>query len=310
MRIAAVTLDYPPHRWIGSEIATHEMLLALAARGHDVRVVAWRVPYGEWEHDGIPVRTGGDAVREELASADVAICHAELGARLRRFTGPKIGITHNARPPTASACREWPWALLAHNSHTAAAQLAPMHTAPHIVVHPPVDWRRWQVDRSGADAITLVNVTGEKGSDTFYELARRRPDRRWLGVIGGWGEPDIRSMPGVEIVPHGVDMRSVYSRTRILLMPSEHESWGRVAVEAMSSGIPVIATDLPGPREAIGAGGVMVELDWWDRYEQVLEELDDPARYAALSTAATARARELDPIPELDQFVTAVEALA
>jgi hypothetical protein len=32
-RVAAVTLDYPPRRWIGSELATHVMLSALSEAG-------------------------------------------------------------------------------------------------------------------------------------------------------------------------------------------------------------------------------------------------------------------------------------
>ena len=308
MKIAAVTLDYPPHRFIGSEMATHAMLRHLAARGHDVTVyTAEGISTFEWE--GVKVEPGWalffDAARDDA----VVVAHAEFGKRIARVPAPLIGITHNARVGMRSALPLAPWSLIVHNAEATAAELADAANAPHIVVHPPVDWRDYDVDRTGADCITLVNVTGEKGSDTFYELAGRMPDRRFLGVLGGWGEPDVRDMPNVELIPATSDMRSVYARTRVLLMPSEHESWGRVAVEAMSSGIPVVATDLPGPREAIGDGGFLVELDWWDRYEQIINMLDDHDAYAERSMAASARARALDPVAELDLFAKRIEAI-
>src|SRR5690606_13075167 len=102
---------------------------------------------------------------------------------------------------------------LVHNSQSNAADLAGCRQSPYTIVHPPVDWRDYQTDRYQADAITLVNVTGEKGSDTFYELAGRMPDHRFLGVVGGWGKPDVRDLPNVELIDHTGDMRAVYART-------------------------------------------------------------------------------------------------
>lgn len=310
MKIVAITIDYPPARWIGSEVGTHELLRVLVDAGHHVTVACPTKRGADWTHDGIAVRPGPKALHEELAGADVVIAHVEMGRFLRRHQGPKIGVTHNGRRNVAESLEAWQWDLLVHNAEATAQDLASSRRCPWIVVHPPVRWKDWQVKRPGADAITLVNVTGEKGSDTFYELARRMPDRNWIGVLGGWGEPDVRDLPGVTIVPHGADMRAVYARTRILLMPSEHESWGRVAVEAMASGIPVLATDLPGPREAIGKGGVLIELDWVDEYQRQIELLDDPKTYEALSRAAAARAKKLDPAKQLEEFVQSVEALA
>ncbi|MFI1769152.1 glycosyltransferase family 4 protein [Streptomyces sp. NPDC020800] len=53
----------------------------------------------------------------------------------------------------------------------------------------------------------------------------------------------------------------VYSRSRVMLMPSLYESWGRVAVEAFASGIPVIAHPTPGLVESLGEAGIFAYRD-------------------------------------------------
>ncbi|MFE4971343.1 glycosyltransferase [Kitasatospora sp. NPDC056651] len=65
----------------------------------------------------------------------------------------------------------------------------------------------------------------------------------------------------MEIIDHvpGHAMRErVYARSRVVLMPSSHESWGRVGVEAFASGIPVIAHPTPGLAECLGHAGIYV----------------------------------------------------
>jgi glycosyltransferase involved in cell wall biosynthesis len=306
VRILAVMLDGPPRRFIGSELATLAALRFLADRGHDVEIRAVQAPNGStWTFDGL--RFVGGRRRLAKETADVVITHVEMFSMLPQKAAPSVAIVHNARESTVAASQRFNWSLVVFNSHATADEFNVR--APSVILHPPVDYRRWQVDRTGAEAITMVNVTWEKGSEVFWECAERMPDHRFIGVVGGWGEPDIRELPNVEIVPHGADMLDVYRRTRVLLMPSEHESWGRVAVEAMSSGAPVVATDLPGVREAVGAGGALVERDWFDEFERQLRRLDDPTVYATISDAASARAVELDPLPELEAFAAAVESL-
>ncbi len=47
------------------------------------------------------------------------------------------------------------------------------------------------------------------------------------------------------------DMRNVYSKARIVVLPSYREGTGRVLLEAAASGIPLVATDVPGCREVV-----------------------------------------------------------
>src|SRR5678815_5651953 len=102
----------------------------------------------------------------------------------------------------------------------------------------------------------------------------------------------------------------VYARTRILLMPSAYETWGRVGVEAMCSGIPVIAHPTPGLTEALGDAGFFDDRDDVDAWAKTVRRLDDPAEYRKASRAAFKRAAELDPTSDLARFADVVEAVA
>ena len=110
----------------------------------------------------------------------------------------------------------------------------------------------------------------------------------------------------------GHDMReAVYSRTKVLLMPSSYESWGRAGVEALASGIPVVAHPTPGLCESLSEAGIFVDLHDVDGYEQVLRKLlSNPAEYRLAVKRAKARSAELDPAPDLAAWCEAVEALA
>jgi glycosyltransferase involved in cell wall biosynthesis len=93
-------------------------------------------------------------------------------------------------------------------------------------------------------------------------------------------------------------------------MPSAHESWGRVGVEAMTSGIPVIAAPTAGLKESLGDAGVFCDRDDLDAWEQALRRLLDGRRWKAASRKAKARAAELDPAADLDRWCHEVETLA
>jgi glycosyltransferase involved in cell wall biosynthesis len=154
------------------------------------------------------------------------------------------------------------------------------------------------------ERITLVNLNQNKGGDIFWQLVQALPNHLFLGVEGSYGHQIKSSRPpaNVEIQSTTTDMRSVYSRSRIVLMPSKIETYGRVAVEAFASGIPVIASPTVGLKEALGDAGIFVSSrrveDW---VEQILR-LNNPDEYASASGLAYKRSAELHPSKSLDNF--------
>jgi glycosyltransferase involved in cell wall biosynthesis len=95
-------------------------------------------------------------------------------------------------------------------------------------------------------------------------------------------------------------------------VPSLRESFGLVALEAMSVGTPVVAFDIDNLPTLIGtgdgAGGITVprtqgEHGLWRAAEHLLKY---PAHYAGLSKAAYCRSRDYLPITVAETFIKAV----
>jgi glycosyltransferase involved in cell wall biosynthesis len=181
---------------------------------------------------------------------------------------------------------------------------------PSIVVHTPVNWRDYEGVSSTRRFITLLNVNDNKGGRVLIDIARRMPEREFLGVEGSYGEMIIdRSLPNLAYRPLAPRVTDILADTAILLMPSRRESWGRVAIEAMAAGIPVIAHPASGPLEVLGAAGIFADRDDVGAWVRSIRELDEPARYAAFVARGRRRARELDPAAELEAFGDFVERI-
>lgn len=328
MRVLAMFHAYPPSHNAGAEWAAHGLLRELAARGHEVDVLLSRedgVRLG-YDLDGVqvhPYRDKGDPGRwmHGEGRADVIVTHLENTPRasvlgeLNRL--PVVHLLHNTFVFTKEWLAKGSPALAVYNTAWMRRDVEDWwdvhepnrRQPPGIVVRPPVRVEDYRATRG--THITLINLTEEKGARVFYALAERLPKQRFLGVVGGYGIQMIRDdLPNVEIVEHtpGGDMaKLVYGRTRILLAPSVYESYGRVAVEAMCSGIPVIAHPTPGLMESLGDAGTFCDRDDLDAWESAVRRLSSPKIYPGASRTAAARAVELDPGPDLDAWCTAME---
>lgn len=183
------------------------------------------------------------------------------------------------------------------------------YTGESIVCPPPIRVEDWKVKHDG-DALTLVNLTEEKGAHTFDQLARYLPDRHFVGVRGGYGHQVSLWRPNVTILDQTPNMRDVvYARTRILLMPGLLETWGLVGVEAMCSGTVVIAHPAAGPKEALGDAAIYADRDDLDAWIDAIEMLDDPKVYKRWSRKAATRAEQLAKSDTVARFVRKAEEM-
>jgi glycosyltransferase involved in cell wall biosynthesis len=326
MRIVVRVHGWPPRHNAGSELMVHTMLRALAARGHECTVWLSRYSADRRPYDLDGVRVIPFAARMDFASAaknaDVIVSYWEnvpaAGALARGFGRPFVVVCHNAAQTILRNVAVSSPALAVYNSEHVRAEAEAFFAeyrqgqrpARSMVVRPPVapgDYRTTPGDR-----VTLINLSADKGGVLFWRLAERFPGREFLAVRGAYGEQIVKDLPNVEVIGHlpADRMRDeVYARTRVLLMPSAQESWGRTAVEAMVSGIPVVAASAPGLSESLGEAGIFAERGDVDAWANVLERLDDPAEWAAASERALARAKELDPAADLAAWCEAIESL-
>jgi glycosyltransferase involved in cell wall biosynthesis len=93
------------------------------------------------------------------------------------------------------------------------------------------------------------------------------------------------------------DVPAVLAATDVLLMPSWREAFGRIAVEAMAMGVPVVATDVGGPPEILDSGveGLLLaprQPDLWAR--EISQLLDDPGLVATMGERARRRAADFE----------------
>ncbi|MDF2269349.1 glycosyltransferase family 4 protein [Streptomyces coacervatus] len=326
MSIAARVYGYPPAHNAGSEWMLHSMLRPLSARGHHVTV--WLSHPGSIEKtydlDGvrvIPYQEGGDFAAE-AQKADVLLSHFEnvpLVAGLARARKiPVVVLCHdnfNTSFHDAAGAD-----LVVYNSEWIRRdgeiyyahypkEFLPRRT---IVVRPPVIADEYRTEPG--DCATLVNLNPDKGGDIFWQIAAWTPQWNFLGVRGAYGQqitPPIR-MPNCEVVDGvpGDQMRThVYARSRVILMPSIYESWGRVAVEAFASGIPVIAHPTPGLVESLGEAGIFAYRDDLNAWTHALRSLSDPDNWEKASHRAKARSAELSATRDLDTWCDAIESL-
>lgn len=310
MRIFAMVHLFPPRHCAGAEMMLVSMLTPLVERGHQVDVLLSRpTPDREpYVYRGItvhPYRTKDDPW-PFAESCDVMLSHLENMPRAVVLSSmldkPLVQVLHNTEPVNKV------WAqckgdILVYNSVSMADEYG--NDPRGIIVRPPVFAEDYRT--TPGDAVTLINLNEEKGGPLFWELARRFPQQRFLAVKGAYGPQIVRDLSNVEVRQHGGDMRAVYASTRVLLMPSARESWGRVGVEAMCSGIPVIAHPTEGLRESLGEAGTFVDRHDPDAWEQALRRLLDGRRWRAASRKAKARADELDPAEDIDRWCKAVE---
>lgn len=169
------------------------------------------------------------------------------------------------------------------------------------------------------DAITLVNANVNKGVHQFIEIAKRMPSRKFLAVRPYYGELWVPpSPPNIEWVSFENDVRDILKRTRILLFPSYYESFGRIAVEAMYNGIPVIystpATEnikptgsTEGVEEWIVPAGIGCRREVPEEWIAAIESLDAPETYAARQTMVKEHIQAMNLFTEAGRIATMME---
>jgi glycosyltransferase involved in cell wall biosynthesis len=171
---------------------------------------------------------------------------------------------------------------------------------------PAVDYRAYRVDEEKRTKkyVTLSNVNDNKGGHLLIQLAKAIPEMEFQGILGGYRKQiTYNNLPNLRYIEHTTEIKEVYAQTMIQIMPSKEETWGRTAVEAMSSGIPVVVSPTPGLRECCSDAAIYCDRGDLEAWVTTLRKLkDDKEFYNQRSRVALERARSLDPNPVLDSM--------
>lgn len=274
MKIIALIHMYPPIHNAGGETTAHSAFRAMVTRGHEVTVLCrphtTEAQFADYDFEGVKVvrviqrQNDQQWMRDYVRDfrPDVMITHLDLTFQAMQIALdldlPLVHLVHNSMQLKFHRVTPLRCQLAVFNSRWVAE--AENWQGPQIVLHPVVEPDRYRCEKG--TKITLVNPTPGKGADIFYALAKALPDYEFLTVKSVYGEqiavPNIAAHlhPNVETMEHTADIREAFRKTRVLLMPSAYESYGRVAVEAACCGIPTIANPTPGLRESLGEAGI------------------------------------------------------
>jgi glycosyltransferase involved in cell wall biosynthesis len=183
-----------------------------------------------------------------------------------QYNKPYVFIAHN--PYTSYFIRWSKRPYIIYNAENTRKETAHEYgNIPGIVLHPFV---KPQPKPRGA-AVTLVNCNENKGGGVLVELAKIFPHRRFIGVLGGYGEQVTADLPNITYLPNGTEMDAVWKQTGTCIVPSTIESYSQAALEAISYGIPVICSDLPGLRENLGDAGIYIKDNNVPLYVKAIE---------------------------------------
>lgn len=316
-----------------------DLALELQRRGHQVVFLTIKIPkegYNGGTYRGFRFMHY-TAASSFLDTSDVWICpHAPVLPEVRKindrnYDRPIIATCHydgNYLTIPANAKNKWSEMLLFINktmepnyrknitpwpsSIVKTAVIRPIMHRDKITINEPFK----------GDCITLVNANQNKGVHVFLEVAKRMPQRKFLGVLPYYGEKHIPfSPPNVRWVPFDDDIRNILKQTHILMFSSYYESFGRIAVEAMINGIPVLYSkpnpnsvyaggSTEGVAEWIGDAAIQVERENYDDWVKEIKELDDEDRYQELSVRSKEHIESMNLFSEATRIAEMVESFS
>jgi surfactin synthase thioesterase subunit/glycosyltransferase involved in cell wall biosynthesis len=324
--LAHNSLYYPSHG--GGDRSNRLLMEALAAQGHEVRVVARIEQFGPEPHEAFLRQLAARGVEAEIAPPEVRLRLNGVDVRtltqdprLRSFFSdqvadfdPDVIVTSTDDPAQLllDIALQAPRARVVYLVRaTIATPFGPDSSAPNSqrtellrrcdgVVGVSNYVARYASQWGGLDAIhapisllepgeyplvggfenpfiTLANPCAVKGISIFLALADRMPEERFAAVPT-WGTnaadlAELRQRPNITILEPVDKIDDLLRQTRVLLVPSLWaEARSRIVVEAMTRGVPVVASDIGGIPEAKLGVPYLIPVNPIVRYKPAVDE--------------------------------------
>jgi len=267
----------------GGETFIARLASALSRQG--LRVSVYSMPIGR--RGGVEVKglLGPVEYREGLlpdVDADVAyVTYFPMASlALLRVRAPKVAAIHSPLllpeaqdpglfrgGPVTLLNRLGAWGAYSYYLHRVARlelrRFKAVHAYPHLVnfvrhrrvyaLPPFIDVNRWRPTRDKDEEFKVLFVGRriyEKGFDVFTAVARKARrlglKARFLATGGREGEV-IDGVESLGFVPED-ELVNLYSSAHVVMYPTRADTFGLVILEALASGTPVIASDIPSHR--------------------------------------------------------------
>lgn len=179
--------------------------------------------------------------------------------------------------------------------------------------------KRWALTREHRVVGTVARLVPVKGHEFLIqampEIIQSFSKARFLFVGDGEKKEDLIAMAkklGVHshliITGHQTDVRAFYSLMDVFVLPSLNEGMGRVILEAMSGGVPVVATSVGGILNLVQheqTGVLVPPRDSAALSRAVVDLLSDAEKAKQIA----ARAKKQLPLFTADNMVQKIEAL-
>ncbi len=171
------------------------------------------------------------------------------------------------------------------NSEFTASKINQLFDTESTIIYPPIKLSQYLIKYNTEGSITMVNPRAAyKGADIFLNIADQMTDETFL-LVGPISSEAIQNrtekMPNVSHWEWCEDMREAYAESKLVVVPSRgEEPFGRVAAEAMVSGIPCVVSNRGGLPEVVGDTGEIVRqieaIDQWTTAVQKALSDHDP----------------------------------
>jgi glycosyltransferase involved in cell wall biosynthesis len=344
MKCDSLTVLFAQHRWwyptavSGADLANHEFASRLAQRGAKVFVHGIMPP-----DEGKRIQTR----QYVTSGVDVSLVKSDFLKHLRLKINeikPDVVITTCPEPncgpdditrmveailsfdikvvlyvhdlqstlPLFQDVRE-KLAAVVTNSDFMAGRIHEIWGISCEVVYPVPDLKPVLSDGDKGRFITFFNPSPHKGLGVAHTLVTRRfPSRPFL-FVEGFIDPEQH---GISLSRSGnlvharrsPDVATIYSMSHVVIIPSQwEEPFGRVALEAMLSDVPVIASRTGGLPESVGDGGILIDdfanVDMW---ADAVTELDSQKEHRRLVISGRRHVKGFSVEEQTDKLVDIV----
>jgi glycosyltransferase involved in cell wall biosynthesis len=287
-RVVFMCDTFLPGSFAGSEISAYETAKYLRDRGHTVDIIVDKPKAAEY--NGLKLHKYNPTNDECLAliqNSDAILFQMEdkhynfellkkynktMYLSIHIMTGYEWILTQKVSFPV----------VVIYNSRMTQDLLPTIHDNLRMI--PYVNVKRFNELRSYTvhnDVVCLINCNENKGALQFNEMVKRMKHVKFIGVKGGYANQKLLEPCPENLVymENQKDVRVVFKKVGILVMPSKKETWGRTAVEAMAAGVPVIHSEAGGLVECLGGAGILCQRDDIDAWCEAIDRIIRDKQY-------------------------------